>query len=73
MTTDHIRRSALIGLLFRPLSYLLTWSTLATETEPRQLAANREIARQIHSMSLFLGRTQIVLATKKPHDSVKAV
>ena len=73
VATDHIRRSALIGLLVWPLSYFFTWRALATETEPRQLAANREITRQIHSMSLFLGRTQIVLATKKPHDYVKAV
>ncbi len=63
--TDHRRRSSLPGLLFRPLLRLLTARVLATEPEPRQRAANREIVAQLHGPALLLGRTQIVVARRE--------
>ena len=63
--TDHIRRSSLALALLWPLSYILTGRTLASEPDDRQREANREINRQMHSLSLFFGRTQIVVARKR--------
>lgn len=62
--TDHIRRSSLALAPLWPLSRRFTARTLATEQEPRQRAANREIVRQMHSAALFFGRTMIVCARR---------
>ena len=44
--TDHIRRSSLVGLLFFPLSYLITYLNVtgrSNEIEPKQLKVNKDI------------------------------
>jgi SAM-dependent methyltransferase len=64
VATDHIRRSSILLAPLYPLSLLATRLALATESEPRQRAANLEIARQMHSIPLFFGRTQIILARR---------
>jgi len=65
ITTDHIRRSGYIGILFWPVSYLATMIALKKEREPRQQSVNMEILRQIHTLPIYLGRTQIVYCRKK--------
>jgi SAM-dependent methyltransferase len=62
--TDHIRRSSLGLAWLWPLSRYFTARTLATEPDPSQLEANREICRQMHSPSIFFGRTQIIVARR---------
>ena len=72
--TDHIRRSSLLGLLFYPLSYLVTYlnvTSRSNEIEPRQLRVNKDINNQMHGLSLYLGRTMIVVAKKEEHAYVK--
>lgn len=69
--TDHIRRSSMVGLLFYPLSYLITYLNVTNrkeEIEPRQLKVNKEINRQMHSKSLFFGRTMVVVTRKEVSD-----
>lgn len=66
LTTDKKRKSAALGALFYPLGYLATWVALRSEADVRQRARNMEILRQMHSPSLYFGRTQIVLAQKSP-------
>jgi SAM-dependent methyltransferase len=60
--TDHIRRSGLTLAPLWPLSRLFTGRALASEPEPRQREANREICAQLHSPALFFGRTMIAVA-----------
>lgn len=72
--TDHIRRSSLMGLLFYPFSYLTTYLNVTNrpnEIEPRQLKVNKEINQQMHTKSLFLGRTMVVISRKEKHDYEK--
>jgi len=64
ITTDHIRRSGYLGILFWPFSYLATMVALRKEKEPRQLSVNMEILRQIHSIPIFFGRTQVTFSRK---------
>ncbi len=71
ITTDHIRRSALIGAPFYPLTYLFTRKKLREEDEPRQKQTNMEILRQMHAPALYFGRTQIIRAQKHPHSYIK--
>ncbi len=72
ITTDHIRKSSLIGLLLYPFTYLLTWKSLAKEGDSRQREKNKEILHQMYSPSLYLGRTQIIFAQKQKSTYVKA-
>ncbi len=69
--TDHIRKSSIIGLLFYPLAYLLTWKSLAKEGDVRQKEKNKDILKQIHSPSIYLGRTQIIFAQKRKSSYIK--
>lgn len=72
--TDYIRRSSLIGILLYPFSYLITYLNVTSRPdhiEPRQLKVNKEINRQMHSKSLFLGRTMVVISRKEEHDYEK--
>ena len=72
--TDYIRRSSLLGILLYPFSYLTTYLNVTNrpnEIEPRQLKVNKEINRQMHSKSLFLGRTMVVISRKEDHDYEK--
>ena len=72
--TDHIRRSSLIGLAFYPISYLITYlnvTSRSNEIEPKQLRVNKDINNQMHNLSLFFGRTMIVVAKKEEHDYIK--
>ena len=72
--TDHIRRSSLIGLLFYPLSFLITYLNVtgrSNEIEAKQLKVNKDINKQMHSASLFFGRTMIAVAKKEEHDYIK--
>lgn len=62
--TDHIRKSSMLLAPLWPLSYLVTGRALASEPDPRQYQANRDINRQIHSPALFFGRTQIIVARR---------
>lgn len=71
--TDRIRRSSLIGLLFKPFTRLFTRKAMLKEEEEKQRKVNLEIMDQIHKKELFLGRTQIVLAQKQKSDYVKNV
>ncbi|NIY15911.1 MAG: methyltransferase domain-containing protein [Nitrospinaceae bacterium] len=74
ITTDHIRKSSLVGLLFYPLSYFITYLNVtnrSNEIEPRQLKVNKDINRQMHNPSLFFGRTMIVVAKKEEYDYIK--
>lgn len=73
VTTSKLKRGALLGLFFWPLSYLFTHRALDTEKEPRQNKMNMEILRQMHTLSLFLGRNQIVLARKEPSEYVREI
>ncbi|MCL4539387.1 MAG: methyltransferase domain-containing protein [Bacteroidetes bacterium] len=70
--TDHIRKSSMIGLLFYPFAYLLTWKSLAKEGDIRQREKNKEILKQIHTPAIYLGRTQIILAQKQKSSYIKA-
>ena len=69
--TDHIRHSALIGLLFYPLSYFATWKAMRKETDIPQRQKNMEILNQMHKPAIYLGRTQIILAKKEDHSYIK--
>ena len=69
--TDHIRRSALIGILFYPISYFSTWKALKKEPDPQQRKNNMDILKQMHSPEIYLGRTQIILAKKEDHSYKK--
>lgn len=64
ITTDKLRRSAALGVLFYPFSLFFTWLALRREPDARQRARNMHIVRQLHSSALYLGRTQIVMAEK---------
>lgn len=70
--TDHIRKSSIVGLLFYPFAYLLTWKSLAKEGDNRQREKNKEILRQIHLPAIYLGRTQIIFAQKRKNSYIKA-
>jgi SAM-dependent methyltransferase len=63
--TDHIRRSGLSLAPLWPLSRLFTGRALASEPDPRQRKANREICRQMHSLSMFFGRTMIAVVRRE--------
>lgn len=68
VTTDKLRRSAAVGALLYPLSFVVTWLALRNEPDVRQRSRNMQILRQIHSPALYFGRTQIVLAQKVLSD-----
>ncbi len=70
--TDHIRKSSIVGLLFYPFTYLLTWKSLAKEGDPRQREKNKEIQKQIHTRAIYLGRTQIIFAEKRKNSYIRA-
>ncbi len=72
ISTDHIRKSSLVGLLLYPFTYLLTWKSLAKEGDPRQREKNKDILRQMYSPALYLGRTQIIFAQKQKSAYIKA-
>jgi hypothetical protein len=64
----------MVGLIFYPVSYLVTYLNVtnrSNEIEPKQLGVNKDINNQMHNMSLFFGRTMIVVAKKEEHDYVK--
>lgn len=73
LATSKLKRSSFLGLLFWPLSYLFTYKALNTEEELRQNEMNKEILKQMHSLSLFLGRNQIVLTQKERNDYIKDI
>ncbi len=69
--TDHIRKSALPGILIYPIGYFFTWKSLMKEGEHQQREKNKEILKQIHQPELFYGRTQIILAQKRDSTYAK--
>jgi 2-polyprenyl-3-methyl-5-hydroxy-6-metoxy-1,4-benzoquinol methylase len=69
--TNRIRKSSLIGILFYPFSYFLTWSELKSEPHEGQRKVNMEILKQMHTPALYLGRSQIIFAQKQKHSYVK--
>ena len=74
LSTDHIRRSSLIGLLFYPLSYFLTYLNVTyrkNEITPEHLKTNKEINRQMHEPCIYFGRTMIVVSRKEKNQYIK--
>jgi 2-polyprenyl-3-methyl-5-hydroxy-6-metoxy-1,4-benzoquinol methylase len=62
--TDRLRRSSLSWCFLVPLIRAATTAAMRGEKDPRQQAANREIARHLLSVDLLFGRTLIVVAEK---------
>jgi 2-polyprenyl-3-methyl-5-hydroxy-6-metoxy-1,4-benzoquinol methylase len=62
--TDRLRRSSLCWSFLVPFIRVATGAAMRREDDPRQRAANREIARHLLSVDLLFGRTLIVLAEK---------
>ena len=71
--TDHIRRSALIGLIAYPFAYFFTCKSLIKEGDERQRKRNMEILGQIHKPAIYFGRTQIIFAQKQKHSYIKSI
>lgn len=69
--TNRIRKSSLIGVLFYPFSYLLTWIELKSEPHEGQRKINMEILNQMHTPAIYLGKSQLIFAQKRSHDYVK--
>jgi len=74
LTTDHIRRSSLIGAFFYPFSYFLTYLNVTSrkdEITPEHLEVNKEINRQMHKPCIYFGRTMIVVSRKEKTNYIK--
>ncbi len=74
LSTDHIRRSSLIGVLFYPFSYLITYLNVTSrkyEITPEHLKTNKEINRQMHKPCIYFGRTLIVVSRKEKNNYIK--
>ena len=74
LSTDHIRRSSLFGLLFYPFSYFITYLNVTGRRHkivPEQLEVNKEINRQMHEPCIYFGRTMIVVSRKEKHNYIK--
>lgn len=74
ITTDHIRKSSLIGSLFYPFSYFITYLNVTSgrhKFTPEELEINKEINRQMHTPEIFFGRTIIVVSRKEKNNYIK--
>lgn len=74
IATDHIRKSSLIGILFYPFSYFITYLNVTSRRykfTPEHLEVNKEINRQMHKPCIYFGRTMIVISRKEKTNYIK--